>query len=109
MYRKSGTDEKKYHPTSIPLLRLRRFVLRGVNHWSIGPQQLILEVVVTSCADVKMDHSSLLSLRLILVEHGATHRQDKSVRVDHPRRVEERTPHYRSLGKQHWCVTKIEK
>lgn len=76
---KGGTDEKKNHPALTPLLRLLRIPPRGrgLNDWSLGPQQLILEVVITSRADVEMNHARLFSLRLILVEDRAKHRQEK--------------------------------
>lgn len=81
---KEGNSRREEIPSILaPLLRLRRlrrFALRGLNGRSFEPQQLILEVVVTSCADVEMDHTSLFSLRLILVEHRAKHRQRKKKR-----------------------------
>jgi hypothetical protein len=52
-------------------LRLRRIVLRGLR---FAPQ-LVLKVVVTSCANVEQNHTRLLSLRLILVEDRARYRQ----------------------------------
>ena len=105
-------SRKKHHPPRHLCYSCdgSSIILRGLNDWNFGAQQLVLEVVVTSCADVEMNHTSLYSLLLILVEHRrAKHRQEKGVRPYE--KVEERIPLNRSLGtdEQCWCVPRVER